>query len=174
MLILAKKYKYIMTNRDFYREHNSSFKSPNRFRVVIARFPDVELYTQSFPLPSFNIGTNERPTNKYTSYHIPSETMHFDDLVLDIMVDEELVNWKLFFKWMKDMTSSEKLEDRWSQISLHLLTNNNNLQDKIVFKHAFPYNVSQITNDTQTPETDYLKFSVSFKYSEMDIVDDNG
>jgi len=148
---------------------NFSALSPNRFRVVINLFPQLSFFAQKVVLPGITMGQNTMPTNKNLQWSTPGDTLHYDDLVISFMIDEDMIAYRILKKWQEEMTLEELPGRRFSDLSIMVMTNNstNNLEYR--FMDTYPVLMSGLLLDTAQDENVPFTVDVSFKHSHFEI-----
>lgn len=144
--------------------------SMNRFRVIIAKFPIVEYFTQRLPLPSIDLGTTIKPTNKGYDYKVPGDKLEFSDLSISFLIDENLQGMKEITNWMYDIVNEQNDDNIFSDITISILDNNMNYNKKIVFYNCFPSSLTGGSLDVSDEQEQSNVIDVMFKYSNFDIL----
>lgn len=147
---------------------NFSLLSPNKFMVVINRFPDISFWAQAVTLPTITVTNNRLGTNKQYVMKTPGDTMEYDDLIIRFLVDEDLKGYKALKQWQEDMTGSEIPEARFSDMQIHLLTNNSNINHIFKFQDAWPTMIGSLFLDTTQGE-DAITSDVNLSYTTFTI-----
>lgn len=154
---------------------NLSLFSPNKFRVVIQRFPGVNFFAQKLTLPTVTLGQTKISTNEYVDFYTPGDKVQYEDLTIEFVLDEDLVSYIQLKEWMVDAArkelykKNEKNDFRFSDMQIIALTNNSNKNKAIQFYNTFPYSITPIPIDTRLSE-EAITVSVVFKYSEFNIL----
>lgn len=148
---------------------NFNLLSPNKFRIVINRFKDVSMFAQRVVIPGATMGTPMRPTNRYTDYFELGDKILYEDLIVSFLLDEDLETQESILQWMKEGASSELDSERFSDLSLIVLTNNSNKNKTYKFYNTFPYTTTSAMLDTGLTEDNPLTLDVIFKFSHYEI-----
>jgi len=75
------------------------YASPTQFRFVINQLPKVEFNTISANIPSLNLGEAMFPT-PYKEIPLMGDTIIYDNLEINFIVDEYLENWLSVHDWI--------------------------------------------------------------------------
>jgi hypothetical protein len=148
---------------------NVNMLTPLGFKLSIdaQEFRYLEYFCIQASLPSVNTpaaGANFRNLLP----RIPGETLAFDSLNVTFIVDEELKNYLEIYKWLYENTRTEDL--KWRDMTLSILTNQNNTNKQIVFRSVIPISLTSIDFNVQSTEVEYLTCSVEFQYAEFEFV----
>jgi hypothetical protein len=149
---------------------NLSLFSPNKFRVVIQKFPGLNFFAQKITMPAVTLGQTKVTTNKYLDFYIPGDKTVFDDLQISFLLDEDLVAYSQIKEWMVDASRTELLDEKFSDLQIVALTNNSNQNLRIHFQSTFPYYISPVPMDTTRDEQIPITIDVFFKYAEFNIL----
>lgn len=164
---------------------NPNYLSPLGFRFVLTRTPLTNYYVQNATIPPMTLNTVEVP-NPLITVPLPGDKLQFDPLTLTFMVDEDMKNYLEIYNWLvglgfpenskqrKDfMDSSPTFEKGFRGImsdgTLYTLTSHQNVNVKTVFKDMFPVSLSDLTFDSTLTDVEYLKATVTFRYTSFTI-----
>lgn len=142
--------------------------TPLGFRLTInaQEFRNLEYFCTSVSLPGVtlpNVETNFR--NFYAQ--ISGDSLAYDNLSVTFIVDEKLKNYLEVFTWMHK-NSHEEIE--YKDMTLSILTNQNNTNKQIRFNSAIPIALSNLEFNTQTTDVEYLTCTVDFAYTQFDFL----
>jgi hypothetical protein len=151
-------------------EINNNYFSPNKFQVVINRFPNVEFFAQDANIPGFTSGNVLRSTTAPSDYYEIGDKIQYNDFKIDFILDEDMETFKEIFNWAM-MASVKKRKDfnPFSDITVIVLTNNSNRNFSFVVKNAFPYLLNDVDLSVRKSEDAPIVMSVLFKYSLYEI-----
>ncbi len=152
------------------RQSKNNLLSPNRIKVVIDRFPNLEFYAQTFNLPGVNIGTPDRFTNKGRDYNLTGDKIVYNDMNISFIVDENLNTFTELFNWLDDAVKKKPtVSNVFSDMTIMLLSNNSTENVNIVCKGTFPYMIGDISFSTMATEDEVVVADVTFKITEYEI-----
>lgn len=144
--------------------------SPNKYQVVISKFPNVNYFTQRVPIPTVTLGQAVQATNQEVDIKWPGDKLEFEDLILSVMMDENLAGYQEIYDWLFECASSEMHEDDvFSDISIIMLTNNSNKNKILKFHNAWPQTLGNILMDVTATEDQPLSTDIIFKYTHFTI-----
>ena len=160
---------------------NKNFLSPLNFRFSLKRAPHVNFFIQAVNLPGLSLPEID-VSNPLIRVPYAGDHLLYDELQITYKVDENLRNYMELHEWIralgkrsfdeyraianKPKTTGESLK---SDISLTILTSNKNANYEVVFKDAFPTNVSGVDFKTTDEDVDYIEASATFRYTTYDI-----
>lgn len=150
---------------------------PQSFKLLIHKFPKTEYFVQGVNLPDINVAAAIQPTN-FADIPRPGDKVEFEDLVVNFVVDENLDNYKEIFDWIKsygraEVPSPKEMEENDWVCDIELLTTKNSLivNRRVVFRDAFPYQLTGIEFASDIPDAAPLSATVMFKYCTYEIMD---
>lgn len=155
---------------------NKSFLPNNKYEFVITRLPNVVFFLQSINIPTITLGTTTTQT-PFVQIPKPSNTLTFEQLTLNYIVDENMESWFEIYNWMMNLgnpTSLNKLgtltkttgknNSITSDATLLIKTNSNNPNIKFTFHDIFPTDLTGVQL-TSTEGQDFLTSSITFAYT---------
>jgi hypothetical protein len=185
------------TNNLFEKQiQNRNFLSPLGYKFVLNRAPKVAFFANSALIPGIRLGVANQP-NYLREIPVPGDMMEFDDLAIRFLVDENLENYMEIQNWMRGLGFPESLKEiydlqneskykniyysyarsemnLYSDATLFILTSSENTNFKVIFKGAFPYELSDLSFDSTQDDINYITAEVKFKYMMYNIVDRRG
>lgn len=160
---------------------NRNFLSPLNFKFNLARAPHVNFFVQNCNLPGLSLPAID-VNNPLIRVPYPGDHLLYDELTISYKVDEDLKNYMELHEWIRALGKRDFAEYRAlaakstvsgesirSDISLTILTSNKNANYEIVFKDAFPTNVSGVDFSTTATDVDYIQATATFRYITYDI-----
>jgi hypothetical protein len=85
-----------------------------------------------------------------------------------IAIDESLESYREIFNWIYANTSSNTLINH--DMTLHFLTNHNNISRSVRFANAFPTNIGGLEFNVQQTESEYAYVDVTFRYDYFEFL----
>ena len=163
---------------------NKNFLSPIGFLFILDKAPKVSFLCQRAEIPTLSLGEVNIPTRGMVP--IPVEgNIRYGDFSVEFIVDEDLKNYMELHNWMRalgtpqyyderrdwrDRYSDSPSEDpRFSDATLQVLNNNNNVNFDVVFKGLFPVDLSTLAFDVTRSDNDYFTATATFKYTLYEI-----
>lgn len=147
---------------------------PTQFKIVIdrKRFGNFVFFAQGIDMPDISSGPAVVQYKKTDAY-FPGDKIEYGDLTINAIIDEDLNIYKEIYDWMMTAhennytkNANERLQEY--DISIVILSNNNNKTNEITFKAAFPTTIGGVTFSTSNQET-YILLPVTFRYTGMKI-----
>ena len=134
--------------------HAEDFKHTQYF-AVSASFPSVSL-------PEVTTGYRN------LSGFVSGDKLAYDPLTIRIAIDERLESYREIFNWIHSNTSNKELTVH--NITLHFLTNHNNISRSVRFANAFPTNIGGLEFNVQQTESEYAYVDVTFRYDYFEFL----
>ena len=143
-----------------------SLLNPNKFKVVINLFQDTAFWAQSVEIPSITMGANKMNTSTSLKWWVPGDTIEYDDLHIEFMVDRDLLAYRILKQWQENCVNSQQPSAALlSDMQIVFLTNNSNANISFSFKNAFPQLLSGIKMGTKETADAPLTVDVTFKFT---------
>lgn len=138
----------------------------NNFNFTFEKIPGVAFACQTMVLPSIAMGVMEVPTTQ-VDFQVPGSKLIKDPLSFEFMVDEDLGNYRSILNWFNEMRDprSTKWQDKMSDCTLEILTNQKNHLVNVDFQDCFPSQLSELRFDYTTTDPQPLKATVTIEYS---------
>lgn len=145
--------------------YNNARETNYRLLIPGKEFEVLNYFITSVELPTVSVQGIDTP------YHgmqcsVPSNTMTFDDLTFNFIVDEDYKNYFAIYNWLYELAhgNSKTPLEHYKDLSLHLLTNNKTELAVIVFEGAYPTSLGSLSLNSQTANPQNLTASVTVKY----------
>ena len=151
----------------------NNYLSPTNFSVSIQRLPHVEFFTQKLTIPD----VTSSPVNLNTplkNFYTPPSELSYSDLTLEMIVDENMNNYKEILNWMEGYGSPEST-DQYKRIAeskdglvsdiIVIVTNSHkNPHLRFTFTNCFPTSLGSISLDVNVQDVSYATSSITFRY----------
>ena len=157
---------------------NYNLLSPISFKFHIRKVPTVSYFCQTVNIPGLSLGEVVRPT-PFVDYPMPGDKVTYDDLSVAFLVDEDMSNYIELMVWMKNLGNTQDptkqyatlvaSDDKTSDCSLTILTNNMNANKDIVFFDCWPTSLSELSMETVATEVEPLQATATFKFRDFEI-----
>ena len=134
--------------------HAEDFKHTQYF-AVSASFPAVSL-------PEVTTGYRN------LSGFVSGDKLAYDPLTVRIAIDEKLESYREIFNWIHSNTTNKELTVH--DVTLHFLTNHNNISRSVRFANAFPTNIGGLEFNVQQTESEYAYVDVTFRYDYFEFM----
>ncbi len=160
---------------------NISPLSPNGFMFSVQKLPQINFFCQQVNLPGITLGAPEFG-NPFNVAPIPGDTLTYDSLDVQFLVDENMQNYRAIYNWVvalgfpetydqylnfvnsTDLNQTSELATNYSDASLVILGSNNKPVQTIQFHDAFPVSISSLTFQSTNQDVQYLVGSATFRY----------
>jgi hypothetical protein len=159
---------------------NTNFLQPNGFRVTISRdnYPNLEFFAQSIVHPGINSNATDVPF-RHVNVAFPGDKANFAPVSINVILDEDMTAYSEIVNWVKfnventyqaPVKRNVNAVPSISDIRVSILSSHNNLNKTILYKNAFPTDVSTINLEASTTDIQYITFTVDFKYDYWEFV----
>lgn len=153
-------------------DKNINFLSPNGFIFSIAKLPDISYFCQRVTMPMVEVPPAELAT-PFSNVGVRGERLVFGDLMLQIVVDSEMKNYRVIHKWLTQglLDQTDLPDDEvYSDGTLTVLTANNATAATIRFTDIVPVSLSEIEFVANTQDVEYITCNVNFRYSAFEFI----
>lgn len=155
--------------------------SPNGFMFNIQKLPKIAFFCQSVNLPGITLGSPEF-SNPFNIAPIPGETLTYDQLTVQFLVDENMENYQSIYNWIvalgfpesydqyitftnNDTTNYSELAKNYSDATLQILTANNVNAKTVQFIDLFPIGIDSLQFAGTNNDVQYLIGNATFRYA---------
>ena len=165
---------------------NINYLHSNRYKFVIQRLPGINYFCNAVTIPGINMG-NVDVFNPFIALPNPGDKLSFDPLSLRFKVDEDLKNYLEIMDWMisigypdsfeqykevargNNRLNSPVMGNVFSDASVVLTTNTFNANKRVKFFNMFPITLSPMELASDSPDTNPIEASVTFRYQKFVI-----
>jgi len=157
-----------------YQENN--YFQPTQFIVSIdkEKYASLQYYAQRIVHPGIAVSGAQVPVSRLQTVSVPGDTLNFDELQMDIILDEKWKSYLDFNNWLQSLTVERSDYDQQTfieaDITVVALNSHNNTSRTIVYKNAIPTSVGAVTFDATAGDIDIISFPVTFKIDFFEIV----
>ena len=153
------------------------------FLFEIQKYPEVTYYTQEVMLPTISLGSSVQASSVH-DLKIPGDTMDFDDITIQFLVDAKMENYLAIHNWIvglgfpegndmftkllaspRNINSPTDALKMVSDCSLIVLDNNNQPLKKFNFVDAFPTQLSGLSFSSTSDTTINMMATMTMSYS---------
>ena len=131
------------------------------FTVQTMMLPDVSVSAAPLPFKSIDVGR-------------AGDKMVFGQFEISYLIDEDLLNYKEIFDWLKANVESNhsgtSSSDHYRDLTLTVMNSANNVTKQIKFVDAYPTTISSLPFDITTTDVEYLTAIASFSYSYYEFI----
>jgi len=132
---------------------DSQTYSGTTFTIQTMMLPDVSVSSAPLPFKSIDVGR-------------AGDKMVFGQFEISYLIDEDLLNYKEIFDWLKDnVESNHTATNHVRDLTLTVMNSANNVTKQIKFVDAYPTSLSSLPFDITTTDVEYLTAIAAFEYS---------
>jgi hypothetical protein len=159
---------------------NLSPLSPNGFMFNVTKLPELSFFCQQIQLPSITLGEPEF-ANPFSKQPVPGETLTYDQLTIQFIVDSEMKNYKAIYNWIialgfpqsyqqyinlvqGDTLNYSELAKNYSDATLQILSANNETGHTIQFTDVFPTTIESLQFMSTATDVQYLTGNATFRF----------
>jgi hypothetical protein len=174
-------------------QQNLNYLAPSSFVFTMQNLPTVAFTCQTANIPNTTLGMSTQFT-RVKDTPVPGDTLQFGDLLITFLVDEDMVNYKALYTWMRAVSgdidtkeytdyinssaahpaaSSSTLKPiapTMTDATMTITNSSNNANVEIRFKDLFPTSLEALQFDITDTSMPYITASASFSFSWFDIV----
>lgn len=161
----------------------------NKFRLTFNRLENVTFFCQTVNIPGVSLSEVPRNT-PFIDLFVPGEKMIYDTLNITFIVDEDLRGWQSLHDWIRSMTfptdfqeyrdlsklsmtsasrASNRLPPQYTDASMTVYTNKNNVNFRVHFKDVFPVAIGSILFNASDNADNITTSDATFRFSYYDI-----
>jgi hypothetical protein len=140
----------------------------NRFRVTfLHNKADVRKLGGSctaINIPTIILGQTEQPTN-IRKIWIPGDSMEFEDVNAQFMLQENMENWTAVMDWMWRLRDPDEIsmERETCDLAVDILNAKHETVVECTLIDVFPFTMSDVPLTQQIDDVEPSRFDVSFK-----------
>ena len=157
---------------------NRNYLTPQGFKLELEIFDGVDFFCQRVNLPDIAVPFTEVPTRFRSFPIVAGGGVTYGDFNVSFIVDEELINWKSIYNWIRTNGVSEEhmptSEPQTSAARLMIYSSNYNLNHVVAFDNIFPISLTEMAFDATANDVEYFTANVTFKYTGYNILDPTG
>lgn len=155
--------------------------SPNGFMFSVTKLPDIMFFCQQVNLPGITLGAPEFG-NPLQIAPIPGDTLTYDTLNVQFLVDSEMRNYKTIYNWIialgfpetyeqytaliqSDTNNYSELSKNYSDGTLSILSGKNNIVQQVQFVDMFPVTLESMVFQSTASDVNYIVGNATFRYA---------
>ena len=160
--------------------------SPNGFLFNIQKLPSLNFFCQQANLPGITIGEPEF-ANPFSKQPIPGETLTYDTLNVQFLVDSNMENYRAIYNWIvalgfpenyeqykafvsADVNNYSELAKNYSDATLSILTGKNNIAQQVQFVDLFPATLESMVFQSTSTDVNYIVGNATFRYAYYKLI----
>lgn len=159
---------------------NLNFLQPSNFKVVIDRkkYGNLEFFVQRVVHPGLTISNPTIPYSRIGSISVPGDTAQFEDLSMDVIMDEQMKGYTEVYDWMlRSVQTNHTARDARKaeepievDILLAITSSNNNLIKQIRYRDCVPTSLGTMLMESVTNTTTVVTFPLTFKVGYFEVL----
>ena len=160
---------------------NMNYLQPTNFKVVINHktFGNLEFFAQRIIHPGVSVQAANVPYKRISSISIPGDTLTFEDLAMDILVDENMQTYIEIFNLLSSLVEttykspiSKAVTASTTQeldITLTITSSHNNVVRTIRYIDCVPTSIGTVLMEATSETSPVITFPVNFKIGYYEI-----
>ena len=160
---------------------NMNYLQPTNFKVVInhSTFGNLEFFAQRIVHPGVSVQAQSVPFKRISSISIPGDTLTFEDLAMDILVDENMQTYIEVFNLLSSLveTKYKSPMDKAASVSstqelditLTITSSHNNVVRTIRYIDCVPTSIGTVLMEATSETSPVITFPVNFKIGYYEI-----
>lgn len=157
---------------------NYNYFQPSQFKVRIdrQRFGNLEFYCQRIVHPGLAVSSSNVPISRLQTLSVPGDTLNYDELVLDIIIDEDFKGYSEIYAWLESLTVSRSSQSIPQQtyietdIYLSIMSSSNNIIKQMKYKNCIPTSLGAVNFEATVADTDIVTFPITFRIDSFEIL----
>jgi hypothetical protein len=167
---------------------NFDLLQSTKFRVTFERLQGLTYFCQSANLPGLSLTEIPIPT-PFVDIYVPGEKLVYDTFNLTFLVDEDLRAWTEIHDWIRGLTFPTDFKEyvdlakqssgssmrrtlaskpQYSDASMSIYTNKNNVNFRIKLHEVFPTSLSTILFNTGDTAENIVTAEATFRFTYYD------
>lgn len=144
----------------------------NRSTLEIAMFPNTSFTLSNYSVPGMSLFPAQQ-SSPFFDKPVYGDKLHYDDLICEFIVNEDLSNYLEMHDWMKNMAHPEEkihpMPMTYTDATMTIYTSHNNPYMRVQFLDIIPVQIGELQFSENTTETEEVTCMVVFKYQRYDI-----
>lgn len=164
---------------------NFNYLQPTSFKLVIDRrnYPNLEFFCQSITHPGMIINPVELAIPRLAGLPIPGETLTFNELSTNIILDENLEGYTEMYNWILRMVNRNIDDDTtrglvvtdtgtptYADITLSILSSHNNQTKQVRYIDCIPTALGDIQFESTADGQTFITFAATFRFNYFKLV----
>jgi hypothetical protein len=157
---------------------NFNYLQPTGFKLVIDRrnYPNLEFFCQNVTHPGMIMSSVEVPFRKVAGVPFPGDTLTFNELSTNIILDENMQGYDEMFAWMRRLLDTNmgsvttQAVSSYADITLSILSSHNNTTKQVRYIDCIPTSLGDINFTSTSGGTEFITFNASFRFNYFELV----
>ena len=162
---------------------NFNYLQPTSFKLVIDRrnYPNLEFFCQTITHPGMIINPVELPIPRLAGMPLPGESLTFNELSTNIILDENLESYSEMYNWIlrlvnrnlgkgKGNTATNTDTPTYADITLSILSSHNNQTKQVRYIDCIPTALGDIVFESTADGQTFITFATTFRFNYFKLV----
>ncbi len=158
---------------------NYNYFQPSQFKVNIDRTKasNLEFYCQRISHPGIAVSSTSVPVSRLQTLSIPGDTLNYDELTMEIIIDEDFKAYSEFYAWLESLTVTrsdfQQIPNQTiieTDILVSILSSANNVVKQFKYLNCVPTSLGAINFEASVGETDIVTFPITFRIDTFEII----
>ena len=160
---------------------NFNYMQPTSFKLVIDRrnYPNLEFFCQNVTHPGMIMNPVELPVRRLAGLPFPGDTLTFNELSTNILLDENLESYTEMFNWIRRLLennmfdrnpSGKSSQPNYADITLSILSSHNNQTKQVRYIDCVPTSLGDINFESTSSGQEFITFAASFRFNYFELV----
>lgn len=157
---------------------NFNYLQPTSFKLVIDRknYPNLEFFCQTVTHPGMIMNPVELGIPRLAGLPFPGESLTFNELSTNILLDEDMKSYDEMYKWMlrlleNNMGGNKTTEiPTYADITLSILSSHNNQTKQVRYIDCIPTSLGDIVFESTADGQTFITFAASFRFNYFELV----
>ena len=158
---------------------NENYLEPTGFKLVLDRkfYPKTEYFVTSVTHPDVTLAGVQVPFKSINTYQ-PGDRLQFSELVINIVMDENLVNYTEMYDILKETVQVNEI-NRFTRdvtqkpldmdLKLYTLSSKNNANKEITYFDARLTSIGGMELESTRADIQYITVPLSFEFNYFEI-----
>jgi hypothetical protein len=121
----------------------------------------------------------ELPVRRLAGLPFPGETLTFNELSTNILLDENLESYTEMFNWIRRLlennmfdrnASGKSSQPNYADITLSILSSHNNQTKQVRYIDCVPTSLGDINFESTSSGQEFITFAASFRFNYFELV----
>ena len=163
---------------------NFNYLQPTSFKLVIDRknYPNLEFFCQNVTHPGMLINAVELGIPRLAGLPIPGESLTFNELSTNIILDENLEGYSEMYNWILRLINTNMgsggrggiamgtSTPTYADITLSILSSHNNVTKQVRYLDCIPTSLGDINFESTGDGNTFITFAATFRFNYFKLV----
>jgi hypothetical protein len=163
---------------------NFNYLQPTSFKLVLDRrnYPNLEFFCQTITHPGMILNPVELGIPRLAGLPIPGESLTFNELSTNIILDENLKGYEEMYNWILRLVNTnigsggrgsiytDKDVPTYADITLSILSSHNNQTKQVRYLDCIPTSLGDIQFESTSDGQTFITFAASFRFNYFKLV----